>query len=693
MAVGRISGPLLTANLLRDGRDLSFSNTHGDEPLLFLSVNDGRISVGKTSPGHELDITLIDESDVLNSTHFVADTAQLSNYTISGQTIQVPLGNIEFEASQGVYVSTLETQNLRITDNIISTENSNANINITPAGSGITQVHSDMNVYGEIYTPGNVIIGGNITLGNDDSDSVDFNSDLISNLIPDVHNVSNLGTSLKEWKSSYFKNGYFSTINTDSLTISGNVIETTLSTSDLELRSANTYVQVPYDNVEFNQTLTVNGNTVITSPYEFLSFSGGTLNPLSLQNIGMTAVLGGGTSATIYVNSTDGKLKRIYGNATTTLDINFDTNISTGNFLAVPATAFTGSGATYLELPANGSTVVWGVLQAGALGTITSVTTPAPMSNVTKVTTIVTTEISITGAIDFNSLNHNGTFTTDRLELEEIVIDGNTITTTTSNANLELLTVGANFTQVETSRFRNNTLSTGSGDITIAASDNIIVDSTKAIKLPIGNTTQRKDGTGRIRFNNSDNVFEGYGSENITFGGVYSENRQTRAIAHPTADTLNFYVQNVQTTTVDSSGVTTHGLQVEDIFANGNTITTNVSNSDLELSANGTGIIRADNWIFDGSIIDTDDTNNIKTLKNTLYGHYKFQGTYGVVIPSGDSSNRPSSPIIGDTRWNTQRNLMETWDGSTWIISSGASPVVSEEEFLELVDEWSLILG
>lgn len=569
MAVGRISGPLLTANLLRDGRNLSFANTHSDEPLLFLSVNDSRISIGKSSPGHELDVTLVDQSDVLRSTHYISDTAQISNYTISGQTLQVPLGDIEFTATYGVYVSKLETQNLRIDDNIISTQSNNDNINITPAGSGITQIHSDMNVYGRIYTPGNVIIGGNITLGNDDNDSVDFNSDITSDIIPNTNNLSNLGTSLKKWKEFNFRYGTFSTINTDSLTISGNYISSTSSTSDLELRANSTgRIIIHSNNVEFNQDLTVN--------------------------------------------------------STTDLD-----------------------------------------------------------------------NIDITGTVDFTNVIHQGTFTTDKVNLlNDILIDGNTIQrNVVGPSDLELRTVGANFTTIESLRFKDNTLSTAALSINLQPTGNTIIDSTGALQLPNGTTAQRLNATGRIRFNTSDNVFEGYGTGNVTFNGVYSANRQTRAIADPTADTLHFYANAVETVTINSSGIRTLGLQVEDINFDQHTIRTNTSNSDLELLSNGAGIIRADNWTFDGSTIDTDDSNNLKLLKNTLYGHYKFAGNHGVVIPSGDNSNRPASPLIGDTRWNTQRNLMETWDGLTWIISSGASPVVSEEEFLEITDEWSLILG
>ena len=97
--------------------------------------------------------------------------------------------------------STIETDNIRITDNTISTFNSNTDFDLTPNGTGITEVYSDMKVFGNLDTPQTVTMGGSITIGDDGSDTIDFNTDFTSDLSPDVTDVSNLGSSVNKWNN------------------------------------------------------------------------------------------------------------------------------------------------------------------------------------------------------------------------------------------------------------------------------------------------------------------------------------------------------------------------------------------------------------------------------------------------------------------------------------------------------------
>jgi hypothetical protein len=60
---------------------------------------------------------------------------------------------------------------------------------------------------------GNATINGNLTFGDADTDSVAFNADVNSHLIPNIDGTYNLGTSSKEWNNAYFDG----TVTTDAL--------------------------------------------------------------------------------------------------------------------------------------------------------------------------------------------------------------------------------------------------------------------------------------------------------------------------------------------------------------------------------------------------------------------------------------------------------------------------------------------
>ena len=72
--------------------------------------------------------------------------------------------------------------------------------------NGSTKLTTDTNgvqVTGNVHATGNITADGNITLGGGDTDSVTFNADLTSNIVPNATNTYNLGASGKEWKNIY----------------------------------------------------------------------------------------------------------------------------------------------------------------------------------------------------------------------------------------------------------------------------------------------------------------------------------------------------------------------------------------------------------------------------------------------------------------------------------------------------------
>ena len=220
--VGRISGPLLEANLLRQGiangtqANLSFKNNAGDQSLLKIDVTNGRIGVDVEAPANEVQV-----SQTIQTVNLIGDTAGVANYTISNNNINVDSGTIYLNAGEHIQLSNLETEQFYITDNYISTNDTNNNIDLAPNSTGTVEVQSNLNVTGNLYSTGNITLDGNITFGDADTDSVDFNSDVNSNIIPDQTDTYSIGNVYKSWDEIHTKLVNGQEINTSTVSVNG----------------------------------------------------------------------------------------------------------------------------------------------------------------------------------------------------------------------------------------------------------------------------------------------------------------------------------------------------------------------------------------------------------------------------------------------------------------------------------------
>jgi hypothetical protein len=223
MAIGRISGPLLKANLVREGVNLAF-----ETDLLYLDVNNSRIGVKTASPQYDLDV-----SGTTRTTNLIVDTqSDLAQFTVTGNTISSSNNIINFVPAGGaatVYNARLQVNNLEITGNTISTFVSNANIELRPNGLGIVDIYSNttvngnLTVTGNVGVTGNVVIGGNITIGDALTDTITINAAIKSSLIPEVDNLYNLGSENFRWRTVYAQNFFTDMLSLNSLDI-GNLM-------------------------------------------------------------------------------------------------------------------------------------------------------------------------------------------------------------------------------------------------------------------------------------------------------------------------------------------------------------------------------------------------------------------------------------------------------------------------------------
>lgn len=219
MAIGRISGPLLKANLNREGVNLAF-----ETDLLYLDVNNSRIGVKTAAPQYDLEV-----NGTTRTTNLIVDTqADIAQFTITGNTISSSNNVINFIPTGGqatVYHSRLRVNDFELQGNVIATTVSNSNIELRPNGIGIvdiyanTTVNGNLTVTGNVGVTGSVTIGGNITIGDALTDTITINAAIKSDLIPETDNAYDLGSTSFQWSNVYAQNFYTDNLSLISLDI------------------------------------------------------------------------------------------------------------------------------------------------------------------------------------------------------------------------------------------------------------------------------------------------------------------------------------------------------------------------------------------------------------------------------------------------------------------------------------------
>lgn len=143
------------------------------------------------------------------------------------------------------------------------------------------------------------------------------------------------------------------------------------------------------------------------------------------------------------------------------------------------------------------------------------------------------------------------------------------------------------------------------------------------------------------------------------------------------------------------SGLATQNIYVSDqILLNGvnRQITTIQSNDDLFLLPD-TGITIIENTRWQNSDI-TNLSNTALTIANTGIGYTNILGTNAMVIPAGTDAERRLTPEVGETRWNTDQQYLECFDGTVWAVSiGGTGGTVTANDMDDLSNIYTLVLG
>jgi len=455
MAVGRISGPLLKDNLLRNGVNLAFETN-----LLYLDVVNSRVGVNTKSPTNDLSVNGTTRTTNLYTTN----SATIGTLTFSGSTISSLNSTITFSPSgpnATVYQGTALVGNLSLTGNTFSSTNTNGSINFTANGSGSINLNNNVLVTGNIHATGNITADGNITLGNAPTDTVTFSAEVASSIIPSANNTYNLGSFSLQWANVYASNITSTSSTFGNVTISGNTITTT--TGNLNL-TANGSGSVQIQNIAVN-------NNVISSV--------GTNTNIVLQPQGTGSVIFNGASVIIPVGTTAQRPSPASNGM-----IRYNTSLSRYE-------GYTGTGSIWA--------VLGGVSSIDGNTRITPENTPGAGDNIIR----FYANNTLTAYIDSSKLYTND-FQTSGLE-----ISNSTISALTANTDINFATTGTGGIVFGNLKFTTNTITNISANAVTnfveTESGYVSIPGTYGVVIPVGTSSNRPPvlytETGMVRFN------------------------------------------------------------------------------------------------------------------------------------------------------------------------------------------------
>ena len=422
---------------------------------------------------------------------------------------------------------------------------------------------------------------------------------------------------------------------TGDILIDNNTIYTTLSNNNLVLQAAGTgKIYVPSNDVQFDQNLTVNGTTNLkgTTIVGTVTHTGNVTQVGNVTQTGSTEITG-----TLTVGST-----------AQFQDIKIDTNILR-----------TTVGNNNLQLSAVGTGRIY-----------------VPTNDVTIENTLTVVGTSTTSTISNTGTVSSGTFTTSNIS-----ITSNNITSTVSDTNLVLEAAGAGKISVPSNNVQFDqglTVNTNTnlkdttivGTVTHTGAVTQVGDLTQTGSteitgtLTVGSTAQFQDikvdlNVITTTIGNNNLVLEAAGTGRVIVPNDDVDVAQTLTVTGTTG-----------TTTINNTGTVTSGtFTTGNISINGNTIQTTVGNSNLQLSAAGTGYIQLEQFDVQENEIRI-NTGSDLTLTPNGTGIVTVNSTQSIKIPVGDNAARPTG-AAGMIRFNTDLTRYEGYNGTAWVRLDG----------------------
>jgi hypothetical protein len=664
---------------------------------LYLDVNNKRIGANNSAPVSDLYTP-----NAIDTINLIVDSAvDIGNFVLSGSTFQHLTSSITISPNQAsnptIVVPSLSTANILISGDTINNTVSNDNLNFVLTSPTTAQINLNNNtlINGNLHATGTITWDGNITLGNASTDTVSFGAEIASSIVPSVTNTYNLGTSSLTWATFY----------ANTATVNG-VSSTNLSTTNLTGSGTNN----------------LNGNVVVGTTNTNTFNVAASFNSNIVPSATNTYNLG---SSSYYWNA---------------LDV---TSLTDGNLVFTSNTISPSTTNSNLVLTANGT----GSVVLSSLGLSNNIT--AGTLNVTGTTTL-NNNVSV-GAITqtgnftqpFGNTFITGTFTSAgnitgsaELFLPQVTVNNNTINVTATNTNLVLtangtglitfpsnnvsmsdnLSVGGTLGVTGTSSFNNvtsgaitqtggfnqtgNTSITGTftGTNNITGSAELILPQVTINNNSIAGTASNTNlsitasGTGTVTFPSNNVSISNNLSVSGTLGitGTSSFSNVTSGAITQTGDFNQTGNTSITGTFTGTGNITGNAeLILPQVTINNNNIGGTASNTNLSISANGSGQITfpsnnvsiSDNLTVSGTLTTSGTTSfgNISTGAITQTGDFNQTGSTSITgnissiggnITGSDTLNLGNFSIANQTITTTNTNGDATYlangTGSVW---------------------------
>ena len=271
---------------------------------------------------------------------------------------------------------------------------------------------------------------------------------------------------------------------------------------------------------------------------------------------------------------------------------------------------------------------------------------------------------SSSNTINFAAAAGEATVYHARLQIDDLQLQGNRISTTVSNSSLELDP-------------------NGTGTVNIIANTNIT-----------GNlgVTGNINATGNVVIGGNIQIGDALTDEIIINASIKSdlipETTNTYDLGSSTFRWRSVYTQSLYTTSINVPSLDVGNLMFRD-----NQITT-TTGSDLYIDGNGVGGVRLANFKIVDNVITNVVSGAISEIVQSGTGYFKIQGTNAFVPPVGNNAQRPTAyAVLGMTRFNTISKALEVWDGASWASPAGTSGAVSAAQAEDIAISWALTLG